>query len=256
MNDRIGERFTTNEGYEIIIIDYKDTDHVMIQFQDEYKTIIPRTTYSNCRKGSIKNPYHPSVFGIGYLGVGKYIASINKKPTKEYLEWKEMLERGFNDKYKIKKPTYKNVTVAKDFYCFQDYGAWREDNYYEVKDERMCLDKDILIKGNNIYSPDTCIFVPERINTLFIKSDAIRGDCPIGVTYRKDTNKYVAQCSIKTKEGSKNKRLGSYNTPEEAFKVYKEFKEEYIKQVADEYKYYIPKELYEAMYKWEVEITD
>ena len=157
---------------------------------------------------------------------------------------------------KLKKPTYKNVTVDKDFYCFQDYGAWREDNYYEVKDERMCLDKDILIKGNNIYSPDTCIFVPERINTLFIKSDAIRGDCPIGVTYRKDTNKYVAQCSIKTKEGSKNKRLGSYNTPEEAFKAYKEFKEEYIKQVADEYKYYIPKELYEAMYRWEVEITD
>ena len=118
MNNRVGERFITNEGYEIIIIDYKDTNNVAIQFQDEYKTVIPRTTYANCRKGSIKNPYHPSIYGVGYLGIGKYRASINKKPTKEYLEWKEMLERGFSDKYKIKKPTYKDVMVAKDFYCF------------------------------------------------------------------------------------------------------------------------------------------
>ena len=50
----------------------------------------------------------------------------------------------------------------------------------------MCLDKDILYKGNKEYAPDKCIFVPERINKLFLKNDADRGDLPIGVTYHKN----------------------------------------------------------------------
>ena len=120
----------------------------------------------------------------------------------------------------------------------------------------MCLAKDILVKGNKEYAPDKCIFVPERINILFIKRDNDRGEYPIGVTYHRDRGKYEARCSIKTKNGNKQKYLGSYNTPEEAFLAYKEFKEAYIKQVADEYKERIPNRLYEALYKYEVEITD
>ena len=50
--------------------------------------------------------------------------------------------------------------------------------------------------------------------------------------------------------------LGHYNTPEEAFQAYKQFKENYIKQVADEYKELIPEKLYNAMYEYEVEIED
>ena len=50
--------------------------------------------------------------------------------------------------------------------------------------------------------------------------------------------------------------LGYYNTPEEAFQAYKQFKENYIKQVADEYKELIPEKLYNAMYEYEVKIED
>ena len=120
----------------------------------------------------------------------------------------------------------------------------------------MCLDKDIHQKGNKIYAPDKYIFVPERINTLFVKSNAIRGDCPIGVHYYKDRSKYIAYCNIIINNKEEKVFLGYYNTSEEAFKVYKEFKEAYIKQVAEEYKNKIPSILYEAMYRWEIEITD
>ena len=120
----------------------------------------------------------------------------------------------------------------------------------------MCLDKDILIKGNKEYAPDKCIFVPQRINNLFTKNDCKRGNLPIGVNYRKDKNKYEASCSILNNNIKKRKHIGYYNTPEEAFLAYKQFKEQYIKQVADEYKGRIPDRLYEAMYKWEVEIDD
>ena len=120
----------------------------------------------------------------------------------------------------------------------------------------MNLDKDILVKNNKIYSPNTCVFVPTNINTLFTKSNKSRGKYPIGVFFHKDANKYEAHCSIFYNGKSKLKHLGLYNTIDDAFKVYKESKEANIKQIADEYKDKIPDKLYEAMYKYEVEITD
>ena len=51
-------------------------------------------------------------------------------------------------------------------------------------------------------------------------------------------------------------KIGRFDTPEEAFYAYKQFKENYIKEVADEYKDSIPQKLYEAMYRYEVEIDD
>ena len=249
--DRTGERFKTKEGYEIVIIEYNNVHDIKIQFQDEHKTIVP-TQYNKCKDGGIKNPYHPSVQGVGYIGVGKYKSKANGKTTKEYEEWTSMLKRGFNKEYKNKYHTYEDVTVDEYFYNFQNYCEWREDNYYKIKGEQMELDKDILVKGNKIYSPDTCIFVPQRINYLFIKSNAIRGDYPIGINYHKASGKYVAKCSIL----NETKYLGCYDTPEEAFLVYKKFKEAYIKEVADEYKNKIPQRLYDAMYAWEIEIDD
>ena len=121
----------------------------------------------------------------------------------------------------------------------------------------MQLDKDILKKGNKVYSPETCIFVPRRINSLFIKSDKARGRYPIGVTLRKDNGKYRSQCDVQYEEEPRKQiQLGQFDTPEEAFYAYKQFKENYIKEVADIYKPYIPEKLYEAMYRYEVEIDD
>ena len=198
------------------------------------------------------NLYKPSVFGVGFLGQGKYKCKKDGKITKEYKEWNSMIERGFSEIYKNKYPSYKDVIVDEYFYNFQNYGYWREQNYYEIEGERMELDKDILIKNNKIYAPDKCIFVPQRINYLFTKHQNARGNYPIGVTYDKRCDKYIARCNTL----NDRKYLGRYNTPEEAFLAYKEFKEAYIKEIANEYKERIPNRLYEAMYEWKVEITD
>ena len=119
----------------------------------------------------------------------------------------------------------------------------------------MCLDKDILIKSNKIYSPEACCFIPEKINILFTKSNSMRGKYPIGVTYHNRDNVLEAWCCNKE---CKRQYLGRFplNRPFQAFTTYKNFKENYIKQVADEYKGLIPQKLYEAMYNYEVEIND
>ena len=253
--DRTGERFISNEGCEFVIVEYKNAKNVLIEFQDEYK-FRKSTTYNVCKTKEITNPFHPKVVGHGYVGVGEHKIRENGKPTKAYRYWYSMLERGFSEEFKKNFPTYKDVIVNPECFCFQDFGEWFDNNYYEIEGETMCLDKDILIKGNKEYSFDTMIFVPHRINSLFTKSDVARGNCPIGVGYHKRDKVYQAYCSILIDGEKKLKHLGRYNTSEEAFLVYKEFKEAYIKEIADEYKGRIPNRLYEAMYAWEVEIDD
>ena len=143
--------------------------------------------------------------------------------------------------------------MCEEWKNFQNFAKWVEDNYYECNGEKMCIDKDILVKGNKIYSPSTCIFVPKSINSLFISGKTTRGGLPIGVSISKSTGKFRASCGNSHNESI---YLGCYNTPQEAFNVYKNFKEMVVKQIADEYKPYIPKKLYDAMYNYEVEITD
>ena len=252
--DRTGERFKNKEdlgGYEFIIVEYNSAKDVWVEFQDEHKSRV-HTNYAYCREGTVKNYYHPSIYGVGYLAIGKYKCSINGKMTKEYKEWKSMLERCYNKECQNKRPTYKYVTVDEYFHNFQNFAEWGHNNYYEVEGEQMCVDKDILIKGNKEYRFDRMIIVPNRINLLFTKCDASRGEYPVGVNYNKNNDKYVARCQIL----NGRKHLGYYNTPHEAFLAYKEFKETYIKQVADEYKGRIPDRLYEAMYAWTVEEDD
>lgn len=121
----------------------------------------------------------------------------------------------------------------------------------------MHLDKDILIKHNKIYSPETCIYVPQTINGLFTKRDKGRGESCIGTSPLKNGKYQVNCCLLNPKTGkSKNEYLGLYETQEKGFEIYKYYKERNIKQVADYYKNIIPVELYQAMYFYEVEIDD
>ena len=165
------------------IILYNNRNDIIVEFQDEYKTKV-HTTYQHFKDGTIHNPYQIND-NKGYIGIGKY----NSKDTPVcYNHWSEMLKRCY-DPYRINKGNniiYKDVFVEEDLLCLQNFGKWFEENYYEVPNETMCLDKDILYKGNKIYSKDTMIFVPQRINKLFTKSDKTRGNLPIGVSYKND----------------------------------------------------------------------
>ena len=193
------------------------------------------------------------MMSIGSIGKGEYNSV---KDNRAYMVWKGMLDRCYNEKYRNKYKTYIDCEVYEEWFCFQNFAEWFYENYYEIEGEEMHLDKDILIKGNKIYSPDTCVFVPKRINSLFTKCDRARGNLPVGVRYRRDTNKFRVECSTQ-KNGVKHRvSLGQYDTVEEAFEVYKQFKENYIKEVAEEYKHKIPVKLYEALINYKVEITD
>lgn len=254
---RIGEINFNKFNNKMQIIKYRDANNITVQFDSGYKT---KTTYHHFINGDTKYPYDKSVHNIGYLGEGDYtFFKEGKTKTIQYEYWTSMLDRCYNpNKLKIN-PTYKDVTVCDEWHNFQNFAKWFDENYYEIEGERISLDKDILYKGNQMYSPDNCIFVSRRINNLFVKCDKARGNFPLGVSYNKLNNNYRACCSVYNlvTNSSYNKKLGSFITPEEAFyKGYKPFKENYIKEVADYHKNKIPQKLYEAMYNWKVEIDD
>lgn len=255
LNERLNEIRVSNEGYEMKIVEYNNSSNITIEFQDEHKARV-NTSYRHFKSGSICNPYHKSVCNIGYFGVGKYKAKINGEHTPAYKCWYKMMKRCYDPYFlnKDRNVTYINCFVCEEWHNFQNFAKWYEDNYYEVEGEKMELDKDILVKGNKIYSPNTCIFVPVAINKLFNRHKGGRGRYPIGVSY----NKYNESLYVYCHKDSRQEYLGcfSLNKPFQAFYTYKVFKEKVIKQVADEYKNSIPQKLYEAMHKYEVEIND
>ena len=257
--NRIGEENHNNFGTLMKIVEYKDARDITVEFQDEYKEKF-HTTYQHFKKGEVKNPYDKNVFGAGYIGVGKYkVIGKNKKPTSAYATWADMIKRCYDAYYINKNPTYIDCYVCNEWLNFQNFAEWYYKNIYNCNNERMHLDKDILIKGNKIYSPETCIIVPQRINSLFTKSDKARGEYPIGVSHYKGNDTLRVGCCIIDECGkAKRKHLGYFplNKPFQAFYTYKIFKENYIKQIANEYKGMIPQKLYDAMYRYEVEIND
>ena len=264
--DRTGEANVSNEGYVMKILEYNNRFDITVEFQDEHKCRV-HTQYVNFQKGQCKNPFFPSVYGHGYLGIDKNGNVPKTKEfkdgklcaTQEYHKWQSMLQRCFDDKFKEKHPTYKDVTCCERWLCFanflEDFAILKQEYNWNV-DEKLQLDKDILYKGNKIYSLENCVLVPQWINSLFTKRDANRGDCPIGVRYHKGAKKYEAQCSINGKQIS----LGLYSAVEEAFNAYKIAKENEIKRVAEDcvLKGYITKDgrLYNAMINYQVEIDD
>jgi len=256
--DRTGEENYNTFGSKMIIVEYRKCSDIDIYFP-QYNWTARSVEYGNFKKGNILCPYEPTTYGIGYIGEGKYkIHDENNKLTKCYTTWHSMLQRCYDEKCQEKQPTYKNCKICKEWLNFQNFAEWYYNNYYKIEGERMCLDKDILVKGNKMYSPENCIFVPHNINILFTKRDKVRGKHPIGVCYHKQTEKFEAKCSVYDNEKKirRIKYLGYYETPEQAFEVYKQFKEKYIKQVADYYKEHISNKLYNTLYKYEVEITD
>lgn len=257
--ERLGEEKLNNQGCLMRIVEYVEALNITIEFQDEYKTKIV-TRYDDFIKGNVKNPYCPTVCGVGIIGV-KYPATINGIITKEYNTWKHMLNRCYDKQIKLKYPTYEGVVCCNEWLLYENFYEWlhKQENFEQwLNGKRWGLDKDILVKRNKVYSPDTCCLVPQNVNVLFTKREADRGDYPIGVSLSGDKTCYVVQFSNPLLKNKTSNYIDRYSTINKAFLVYKKLKEDVIKHIAqEEYnKNNITKQCYEAMMNYEVEIDD
>lgn len=178
--------------------------------------------------------------------------SVDGKKVKEYELWQNMLKRCFSEEYQTRQPTYKGCNVSDSFLNYSHFYDWcQEQTGFGKVDENgryWQLDKDLLLIGNKIYSETACVFVPHEINSFFTDKGNGRGEYPVGVSLNKRVDKYVSRCAV----SGENKHLGYFDTHEEAFTVYKLFKETLCKQLALKWEHEIDQRLFNAMMNWSV----
>ena len=246
--DCVGKVCKSKSSGDFKILKYNDTANVEIQFFNTgYHKV---AEMKEVRNGNIKDPYLPSVFGVGIIGA-KYPITINGVKTKEYVLWCRMLQRCYSDEFKKKRPTYEGCEVSEKFKSYEHFYEWC-NSQVGFKDG-FHLDKDLLVKGNKVYSENTCIFIPKEINSLLTKCDASRGGHLIGVYWCNTNNAFVAK--VRRNKG-KQEHLGLFKTEIEAFKAYKQAKETFVKEQANKFKSQIDPRAYNALMNYEVSTDD
>ena len=247
--DCVGKVCKSLNSGDFKIVNYNNAKEVEIQFlRTGFKVV---ATLGNIRNGKVKDHYSPSVFGVGITGT-KYPTNEGGVNTKEYALWNNMLKRCYSDDFKKKNPTYEGCEVSDNFKSYEYFYEWCH-NQIGFGNKNWQLDKDLLTKGNKVYSESACVFLPKEINSVLIKSDRIRGNHLIGVYWHNTNKAFVAQ--VKKNKG-KSEHLGSFNTEIEAFNAYKEAKESFVKEQAEKWKDQIDVRAYKALMNYEVEITD
>lgn len=170
------------------------------------------------------------VYGVG-INDADYVVQLRTKYDKTlhcpfYTTWVGVLRRCYSENWKIKYPTYKECTIDPEWHRFSVFRAWMQDQDWQDK----VLDKDILIVGNKVYSPSTCVFITSRVNKFCNENSLVRGECPIGVS-RYEHGFHARAKDVLT---NKLKYLGTYANAEEAHEVWVSFKLKQARILASE----------------------
>jgi hypothetical protein len=242
IEDITGKVFVNKEGLKATVVSYEGSQKVRIRFEDGTEVVrklqwLEAGVFSNGKRKNLKIHQYPRKYITRFQSI--YFGMLLRCNLTEDLA----ISRGSK--------SYMGCTYHQDWNTSKSFCEWAEKQIgsHNIDWE---LDKDILFKGNKIYGPDTCCFVPSEVNVALTKSNAKRGLYPIGVRKVSKGRRFSAQIG-----GTKSKtHLGTFDTPEEAFFAYKTAKEVYIKSLALKYKDELDPRAFQALMSYEVEITD
>lgn len=251
----VGQEFTTNSGWNGVVKEYIDPLNAIVKWQDGSESCeIPK----HILNGDIKPLCQPSVCGIGYFGSGEYVPASyktgKKAPHYIFKSWQRMLTRCYSEaeQQKDKSASYKGCLVTEDWHNFQNYIAWYKSQP-SWEDETLQIDKDLLGNGR-LYSSENCCLVPIEINIFLSGLVNLDRKLPLGVQYiRPRTSGSKEGYVAKSSEHGNDVYLGYYNTPEEAYEVYKKYKENRAKELASIYVDKINSKAYHALMNFSVE---
>lgn len=230
---QVGDVFPTCQGGSVTVIAIVDNCNITVKHNDRYG-YVHSVRLGNLNNGQVKNPYHPNVHGVGYMGLGSYLSRVDGLMTPAYSVWIGMLRRCYDTEYQQVQPTYIGCVVHSDWHNFQTFAEW----YYTHPDygKGYHLDKDILYHNNKLYSSTTCVLVPFAINNLF----KVAGTRPVGEDHfagvRPRDGKYRCEYN--------GRYIGTYDTPEQAHNVYLQCRLNHILSVAEQYRHIVDADIY------------
>lgn len=177
-----------------------------------------------------KSFYGVGINDINYKpNIGSVTVNGKLRPVRcqVYDTWFDMIKRCYSEKHQQRNPSYIGCTVAPEWHLFSNFKAWMESQDWEGKQ----LDKDLIVPGNKIYSPETCVFLSTEINRLMSRGTASLGGGLIGCTKKANSTKFTAQC--RDPIGGKRKHLGVFPTAEQAHEAWRQFKHSLAMAYAD-----------------------
>lgn len=136
-----------------------------------------------------------------------------------YRKWVGVLARTCDEKTKMKSPHYADSKICDEWLTFSNFSRWVGD----LDISNLELDKDILFKGNKLYSPKTCAFIPKCINLILATNPSYRTELPLGVVGIENC-RFEARLKIR----GKVKIIGYYDNAELAHKAWQIEKSKYI----------------------------
>lgn len=239
LKEYLGKIYDTKSCGQVVVVDYINHKNLMVKFEDG--NIFPVRT-GDIKNGEVKNPLQPSYCGVGFMGVGKHSLK-SLAGTK----WMSMMKRCYDPKYLARKPTYIGCSVESSWHNFQNFAQWFESLDYNADDWE--LDKDLLIRGNKVYSESSCVMLPRHINCAIniYKSDK-NSELPAGVTTTNSIGKFRAQCQV----GDGQEYSSVSTSVDYCFQWYKEKKMEQLRGLAEYWKEYLDPRAYCALVNFEV----
>lgn len=216
------------------VVEYFGWDKVLVEFEDGYRTF---SQSSVIKKGEVRNPYYPTVYGEGFLGEGLYLASYSGDSLLVYRVWSQILGRCYSEKVQTKQPSYVGCVCSPDWKCFQNFAMWYYQNYVDG----WVVDKDLLVVGNKEYSPELCCFLPSEINSFLTIRRNRKSPYKLGVDYR-----HGKFCAIYSSPVGV-RMIKEFDTEDEAATFHREQKGIRAKALAEKYKDRLSLAAYEAL---------
>jgi len=201
--------YTSNRSGDFKIVEYINNKNIIVEFiSTSYRT---KVMASKILLGKVKDRSLPVVHGVGFIGDGEYKSRMNGERYKPYQIWMAMLQRCYSESRQKSHETYTECTVCTEWHNFQNFASWYEENHTKG----LHLDKDIKIKGNKIYSPETCSFVTHNKNTEEANAKSYNFISPEGVLtniYNMNTfckgKSLDPSCMIKVSKGKRKQHKG------------------------------------------------
>lgn len=228
------------DRFDYSLVEYKDSKSKIkvICHKHGVWESTPNRLLRGCGCPKCKSTSHrKKVYGLGVVLTDDYVCN-----ETAYSVWRDMLRRCYTDNIKC----YNECTVCEDWLIYDTFRDWFIPRYKEGWE----LDKDWIGGNNKVYSPQTCFVLPKELNLLIVNKRGKNNGLPVGVYYDKRPKRYYPVLCV---NGRNVIREGGFETPEEAFAIYKKYKESHIRAVVDKYKDQLEPEVYNMLIKYHVE---